>query len=414
MKSIIIPCFNQHDMTEECILAVRENTQDYELIIVDNSSSPPIHTPFTGFVETTMIRNEENKGFPVAVNQGIAAAKGDVIILLNNDVVVTPGWAEKLTDALEDFSIVGPLTNYVAGFQRAEADPYENREELDRAAKEISEEFQGEIKEVNFVIGFCMAFKKSIWEEIGPFDESLWPCSGEEIDFCFRARAKGYRVGIALDCYVHHEGSKTLSDLEKAGQVKYEDLCKRNDTHLAEKWGKDFWQRQEVMPEVEGIRINLGCGRFHLPGFINIDQFESVKPDLIADVTNLPYELGTISEIYAGHLLEHFRKDDGMKALRYWWNILKPGGKISVCVPDYDFLVRQYVNNPGPEQLIVFNDTYIYSGIQPSPHQYAYSAALLEKVMKESGFVDIVRMPVNHPYFPEAVDWQVGFTGVRP
>ncbi len=59
MKSIIIPVFNQHDMTNECIYAVMENTQDCEIIVVDNGSNPPYKPPFTGFAECLIIRNEE-------------------------------------------------------------------------------------------------------------------------------------------------------------------------------------------------------------------------------------------------------------------------------------------------------------------------------------------------------------------
>ena len=415
MISIVIPVLNQHDATQECIDAIRETTQDCEIIIVDNGSTPPIKQPFAGFIETRVIRNEENKGFPVAVNQGCREAKGEVIILLNNDVIVTPGWAQVLAEWLNGaYSIVGPLTNYCAGLQRAQVEDYGNRDELFRAAAALSEECDGESEEVNFVIGFCMAFRRSLWEEIGPFDESLWPCSGEEIDFCFRARAAGHRIGIAHDVYVHHEGSQTFKDMVAAGTVDYAEICKRNDAHLAEKWGADFWQRQAVKPTCEGIRLNMGCGPFPMEGFINIDQFPEVNPDLLCDVTKLPYEPGTVSEIYAGHILEHFRVDEGQKVLRYWLMLLKPGGRISISVPDYDFLVKEYVKDMTPEKLRDLNDTYIYSGIQPSPHQYAYSAALLEKCMVDAGFVNVERMPVNHPYFPFAVDWQVGFTGVRP
>jgi len=428
MFSIIIPIFNQHDMTEDCITAIRECTQDCEIIIIDNGSTPPFKAPFTGDIETRVIRNEENRGFPVAVNQGIRAAKGETIILLNNDVVVTPDWAARLESHITPLiltqqeikdgfqvggvplSIVGPLTNYAAGLQRAQIADYQNKEELYKEASALSEEQAGEAEEVNFVIGFCMAFKRSLYDEIGPFDESLWPCSGEEIDFCLRARAAGHRIGIAHDVYVHHEGSQTFKIID----ADYDAIVKRNDAHLAEKWGADFWQRQAVVPACEGVRLNLGCGPFPMQGFTNVDQFPEVNPDLVCDITALPYEPGTVSEIYAGHVLEHFMFADGQKALRYWLTLLKPGGLISVVVPDYDFLVKEYVKNMTPEKLIEFNDTYIYSGIQPSPHLYAYSAALLEKCMAEAGFANIERMPVNHPYFPFAVDWQCGFQGVRP
>src|SRR5512139_3623441 len=98
MLSIIIPVVNQHEMTLECITAIREQTEDCEIILIDNGSNPPIQKPYIGFIDAAVIRNEENRGFPAAVNQGIKAAKGDAVILLNNDVIVTPGWASMLAD----------------------------------------------------------------------------------------------------------------------------------------------------------------------------------------------------------------------------------------------------------------------------------------------------------------------------
>lgn len=250
MLSICIPVYNQHDMTDECLRAVLDNTRDCEIIVIDNGSEPAIKPPFSGFIETTVIRNEENKGFPVAVNQGIRAAKGDVIILLNNDVVVTPGWAKNILAALEEYSIVGPVTNFCAGMQQVAISGYGNIEELNKAAAEWAEECRGgEPTEVNFVIGFCMAFRKSLFDEIGDFDESLWPCSGEEVDFCLRARSVGHNIGIVKDVYVHHEGSKTFGDMEKAGQINYQEICRKNDAHLAKKWGSGFWQQQSVGAE---------------------------------------------------------------------------------------------------------------------------------------------------------------------
>jgi acetyltransferase-like isoleucine patch superfamily enzyme len=259
MISIIIPVFNQHDMTQDCIDAIRECTQDCEIIIIDNGSTPPIKVPFTGDIQTRVIRNEENKGFPVAVNQGIREAAGDVIILLNNDVIVTPGWAERLAAHLEIFSIVGPLTNFCAGLQRAQIADYQSKAELYKEASALAEECAGEFEEVNFVIGFCMAFKRSLFDEIGPFDESLWPCSGEEIDFCLKARPAGHRIGIAHDVYVHHEGSRTFGDMEKAGDLNYQEICKRNDAHLAEKWGADFWKRQAIDNEPKTEAVTIGA-----------------------------------------------------------------------------------------------------------------------------------------------------------
>ena len=412
MISIIIPVFNQHDMTQECIYSILENTQDYELIIIDNGSNPPFKPPFTGMIETTLIHNDENKGFPVAVNQGIRAAKGDVIILLNNDVIVTPEWAGRLIKWLDNFSIVGPVTNYCAGLQNVTAPVYTSKESLYDVASQWSEEYAGLIQEVNFIIGFCMVFKKAIYDELGPFDESLWPCSGEELDFCLKARAAGHKIGIAQDVYIHHEGSQTFNDLVQAGQIVYEEICKRNDAHVAEKWGTDFWLHQAVIDD--SIRLNLGCGEYHLQGFINIDRFANVNPDLLADVLYLPYQPGTIDEIYAGHLLEHLTFEEGQNALKYWYGLLKSGGVIGITVPDFDVLAKKHLADSTAASMREFNDMWIYSYVQDSLHRYCYNESLLIEIMKAAGFINLERLPVDHPYFTDSVDWQIGYKGVKP
>ncbi len=344
MISICIPVFNQHDMTEECITAIRENTQDCEIIIIDNGSIPPFKAPFTGYIEMRVIRNEENKGFPFAVNQGIRAAKGETIILLNNDCVVTPGWAEGLTAWLDEFAIIGPVTNFAAGLQRVQIESYQNKDELYKAAAALAEECEGQAEEVNFVIGFCMAFRRSLFDEIGPFDESLWPCSGEEVDFCLRARAANHRVGIAHDVYVHHEGSQTLNDMEKAGQINYPELCKRNDAHLAEKWGTDFWQQQAIngrptldVAPGEAIRLNLGSGYTKIDGYANIDNRKEVNPDLLCDVLEgLPYDDSSVDEVRAFDFLEHIPLGKQVDVITEIWRVLKPGGLFDSFTPSTD------------------------------------------------------------------------------
>ena len=240
--SIIIPAYNKHEMTQECLDSVIRKTQDYEIVLVDNGSEPPLLPIVDGKYVVNRVRNEENLGYPVSVNQGIRASKGEVIILLNNDVIVTQDWADNLVYALAYYDIVGPMTNYCAGMQKVTLPCYTDEKELDEQSVKWSDAHKGETKDVNWVIGFCMAFRRSLWDEIGPFDESLWPCSGEEIIFCLDARKKGYKVGIARDCYVHHFGSQTFNIMN----VDYLDVCKKVDSNIASKHGDNFWMNQET------------------------------------------------------------------------------------------------------------------------------------------------------------------------
>jgi len=342
MLSIIVPVLNQAEMTYDCLQAVMENTEDAEIIVIDNGSDPPFRPPFAGFNEIQVIRNEENKGFPEAVNQGIRAAKGDVIILLNNDVTVSPGTLNHLVDWLDTFDIVGPTTNYCAGMQMVQIPPYQNREELDKEVEALFESSQGEAEEVNWIIGFCMAFKKSVWKTVGDFDTTLWPCNGEEIDFCLKAKEKGFKVGIAWDIYVHHEGSVTFRDMEDAGQLEYIKICERNDKHLAEKWGADFWNRQVLDTEIgaspkPGLNLNLGSGYRPLEGFVNIDNRAEVKPDLVCDVTEgLPYPDNSVDMVRAHDFLEHIPIGKTIGVMNEIWRVLKPGGLFDSFTPSTD------------------------------------------------------------------------------
>jgi glycosyltransferase involved in cell wall biosynthesis len=283
-----------------------------------------------------LIRNEANLGFPAAVNQGIKEATGDIIILLNNDVIVTPKWATKLTSWLNEFDIVGPMTNYSAGMQMVQIETYENTAELNKAADSFEEENRGcPAIDVNFIIGFCMVFKKNLWEQIGPFDESLWPCSGEEVDFCLRAKQAGFGIAVDPATFVHHEGSKTFEIMD----VDYDAICKANDRHLAERWGNDCFRQVDTVesPQPSGLSLNLGCGYRHLDGFVNIDNRAGVSPDLVCNVIDgLPYADSSVDVVRAYDFLEHIPQGKVIDVITEIWRVLKPGGTFESFTPSTD------------------------------------------------------------------------------
>ena len=419
MLSILIPVYNNHDMTHECITSIMENTQNYELVIIDNGSDPIYKPPFVMNAETILIRNETNLGFSVAANQGIKAATGDTIVLFNNDVIVTPDWANILMSYLEeDFDIIAPMTNFVAGTQSVAIGSYDNLDQLNAAATVFTEENRGHVTEVNFAV-MSMFVKREVFDTIGYLDETLWPSCGEDIDLCFRARQEGFRIGVARDVYIHHYGSKTFELMANEGTLDYDKVVAQNDKHLAERWGQDFWQNQVAYESKQvgikdGLRLNLGSGGYNMEGFVNIDQFERVSPDIVANVTNLDYGPDTVDEIYCGHLLEHLTWNEGQNALTHWLRILKPGGEIRIVVPDFEELAKMFLANPTPQEMIHMNNNYIYSYIQDSLHRYCYSAGLLKYALEEVGFTRVERMPRNHEYYVEDVEWQVGYCGVKP
>ena len=103
LASIIVPCWNQVEFTRLCLQALFRSTRpgSWELIVVDNGSTDETAAYLAGVrdasdVPVTVITNARNVGFPAAVNQGLQAASGEFLVLLNNDAVVTDGWLEHL------------------------------------------------------------------------------------------------------------------------------------------------------------------------------------------------------------------------------------------------------------------------------------------------------------------------------
>src|SRR5271166_5261928 len=102
IATIIVPCCNQLEFTRHCLWALFRHTRPpWELIVIDNGSTDGTGTYLAGVqdaspVPVSVISNAANRSFPAAVNQGLRAAQGEYLVLLNNDTVVTDSWLEQL------------------------------------------------------------------------------------------------------------------------------------------------------------------------------------------------------------------------------------------------------------------------------------------------------------------------------
>jgi O-antigen biosynthesis protein len=102
LASIIVPCWGQLEFTRQCIAALKNHTRlPWELIVIDNGSTDHTDIYLSGVqdgaaVPVTVITNTTNRGFLAAINQGLKVARGEYLVLLNNDVVVTDGWLKQL------------------------------------------------------------------------------------------------------------------------------------------------------------------------------------------------------------------------------------------------------------------------------------------------------------------------------
>ena len=239
MYTIVIPFSGGLDYLKECLESIKDNlgTEKVEVVLIDNGT--PIEylgerlESLYPMLSIQTIRSETNMGFPWAINRGMEQASGDIIIILNSDTIVTPDWIENLSWGLVDgFDTVGPVSNYVAGAQRVIIDSYTDKNTLYEAVRKNSIQESGKITPVNWIIGVCMMARREVWDDVGTMDESFGLGNSEDLDWCWRANLKGYKLGIVKDAYIHHYGNVTHRLLN----INHEKLLRENNEKLRKKW----------------------------------------------------------------------------------------------------------------------------------------------------------------------------------
>jgi GT2 family glycosyltransferase len=239
---IVIPVFNNLKYSDLCLRAVSQFTgEPSEIVIVDNGSTDRTREWTAAlqraFRNVRVITNAENRGFAPAVNQGIAALPGHDIVLLNNDVIVTPGWLGRLRMVLREDAlagIVGPISNYAAAPQRIHAEHYgENLDQMLEYALQRCAQYYGAGFEARRLSGFCFLIRREVVEKIGGLDERFLPGFFEDDDYGVRARLAGFRLRVAGDVFVHHYGSRTFRETHADANAPLQ----QNWLRFKQKWG---------------------------------------------------------------------------------------------------------------------------------------------------------------------------------
>lgn len=142
------------------------------------------------------------------------------------------------------------------------------------------------------------------------------------------------------------------------------------------------------METKEKLKLNLGCRNRSIPGFkgMDIDQHESV--DIVGDISDLSqFGGGSVSEIYASHVLEHFPHPLTVSVLVEWNRVLENGGILYVAVPDFKRAVEIY-NKMGLQDWIV-NQLYGDQGYETAFHYTGFDFNRMSHILKLAGFKEL-------------------------
>ncbi len=223
LVSILIPHHHGVAILKDCLESLRETTyRPHEVLLVDNNSSDGSrayvrkHHP-----AVRIIRNSKNFGFAKASNIGIREAHGSLVVLLNNDTEVEPGWLEPLVQVFAD-ARVGAAAPKLKSLKNRQAFDYAGaaggfldkfgypfcRGRLFETVEEDTGQYDTPM-DIFWATGTAMAIRKAVIAETGGIDEDFF-MHMEEIDLAWRIHLRGYRIRYVPSSVVYHVGGASL------------------------------------------------------------------------------------------------------------------------------------------------------------------------------------------------------------
>jgi GT2 family glycosyltransferase len=247
--SILIPTRDRVDLLKPCLASLRRtiNLADVEVIVLDNDSSSPDALAFFAELAEAQIRIVSVRGpfnFSRIIGSGVSVASGEFILLLNNDIeALKPGWLEEMLSRIAepDVGAVGATllwpsevvqhggvvlgVNFGAGHafsERIDGDP--GYGDLLVVARQCSA-----------VTAACLLTRRRLFLDLGGFDKDRFPVNFNDVDYCLRLRARGYRVILTPYAKLTHRESASRG---RAARNDSADRAKGELRNLRSAWGE--------------------------------------------------------------------------------------------------------------------------------------------------------------------------------
>ncbi|SDO64822.1 glycosyltransferase [Clostridium gasigenes] len=387
--SIIILTYNQLNFTKLCIESIRKFTplENYEIIVVDNNSTDDTVEWLENQENLKVIYNKENKGFPAGCNQGMVISKGDNLLLLNNDTIVTPNWLNNLQMALyssNDIGAVGCISNNCSNFQEIQVN-YTNISEMLEFSTKINVSTPSAWDYRLKLIGYCYMIKREVLDKIGLLDERFTPGNYEDDDLSLRILSEGYKLFLCKDTFIHHFGSVSFAN---EGSI-FSQVLFNNKIKIQEKWGFDTNYHERVKSGIIGLIdsdlmesfnvLDVGCGiggtlleinnKYRNANLYGIETSEAVAKVakgvcsvLVGDIEKLelPYKTKFFDYILLADMLEYVI--DPWELIKKMKKYLKKDGYILANLPNimHVSVLKNIINGRFKyEDIGILNKTHI-------------------------------------------------------
>jgi len=367
--SIIIPVYNMSTQVSRCLLSIRKTVRlPYEVIIVDDGSSGDecVTVPPAGD-DVRVLRSEEHRGFSHAVNVGIRASVGEVLLFLHADILLAPHTVEDMLDALIADPMMGAVTaisprTYIWA-EHCPDKEYHSWGEFITAAEDIRAQEKG--KQLPLIVAemFALMARRDVVDAAGFLEEEYSTPALAAYDYTVRMTREGYGIAVLASVYVHHDESIHAEVMES-----YEALRQQERELFRSKHGLSldysFQIRLDLIEMMdlqrEGLRVlEIGCAcgatlreighrnpTANLYGVeLNEKAAEVAAPFatiLSMDVERLdPAEIKErFDYIVMGDVVEHLL--DPWAAIQNMRELLVPGGAIVASIPNVAHISNLY------------------------------------------------------------------------